>query len=144
MKPSFDDAVAIGAQAVIAQTWEAVADGLTSIGLDREAFLRTITDYNAAMRSGTDEGLDAPRSRHRVPLDVAPFRAVVVRPGITFTLGGVRVDTSMRVLREDGRPIPGLLAAGADAGGTYGAGYMGGLALGLVQGRIAAATIANG
>ena len=143
-KPSFDDAVAFGAQAVIAQTWEAVADGLTSIGLDREAFLRTITDYNAAMRSGTDEGLDAPRSRHRVPLDVAPFRAVVVRPGITFTLGGVRIDTSMRVLREDGRPIPGLLAAGADAGGTYGAGYMGGLALGLVQGRIAAATIANG
>lgn len=140
-KPSFDDAVSLGARAVVADTWEEVADGLASVGLDREAFLRTMSEYNAAMRAGTDDGLDVPRSRHRVPLDVPPFRALVVRPGITFTLGGVRIDHRMRVLRSDGSPIPGLLAAGADAGGTYGGGYMGGLALGLVQGRIAAETI---
>ncbi|HEY8198984.1 MAG TPA: FAD-binding protein, partial [Candidatus Limnocylindrales bacterium] len=66
-----------------------------------------------------------------------PFRALAVRPGITFTLGGIDVDPELHVLDHDGQPIPGLFAAGADAGGTYDAGYMGGLVLGLVQGRAA-------
>ena len=66
-----------------------------------------------------------------------PFRALEVRPGITFTLGGIDVDADLRVLDREGRPIPSLFAAGADAGGTYDGGYMGGLVLGLVQGRAA-------
>jgi len=139
--PSFDDAVAFGGEAVVADTWEEVAEGLSRLGVDGATFLSTMVAYNAAMSRGSDEGLDVPRTRHRVALTEPPFRALVVRPGITFTLGGVRVDTAMRVLTSDGRPIPGLFAAGADAGGTYGGGYMGGLALGVVQGRIAAATI---
>jgi predicted oxidoreductase len=72
-----------------------------------------------------------------------PFRAIEVRAGITFTLGGIAVDADLRVLDADDRPIPGLFAAGADAGGTYDAGYMGGLVLGLVQGRAAGALAAG-
>ena len=68
-----------------------------------------------------------------------PFYALAVRAGITFTLGGADADTEMRVLDRAGKPIPGLYAAGADAGGTYQGGYMGGLVLGLVQGRVAGA-----
>ncbi len=60
-----------------------------------------------------------------------------MRAGITFTLGGIDTDVAMRVLDRDGEIIPGLYAAGADAGGTYQGGYMGGLVLGLVHGRIA-------
>ena len=57
--------------------------------------------------------------------------ALVVRPAITATHGGLAVDEHARVLRADGSPVPGLFAAGADAGGIYGRGYAGGLALAM-------------
>jgi succinate dehydrogenase/fumarate reductase flavoprotein subunit len=138
---SFDVAVALGASAVVGDTWELVADGLVALGVDRDGFLATIAQYNAALAAGRADELEVPRERFRVPLVEAPFRALLVRPGITFTLGGLAVDEEMRVLSLSGSPIPGLYAVGADAGGTYVGGYMGGLAVGLVQGRLAAASI---
>ena len=68
--------------------------------------------------------------------------AVHVVAGITHTIGGVRIDPQARVLREDGTPIDGLYAAGADAGGIATGGYASGLASALVFGRIAAETVA--
>ena len=47
------------------------------------------------------------------------------------------------MLGEDGTPIPGLLAAGADAGGVFHRAYAGGLATALVFGLQAAATAAS-
>ena len=64
--------------------------------------------------------------------------AVHVAPGITTTLGGLRVDGRAGVLRPDGSPVDGLYAAGADAGGISTGGYSSGLAAALVFGRIAA------
>ena len=69
--------------------------------------------------------------------------AVHVVAGITHTIGGVRIDPAARVLREDGTPIDGLYAAGADAGGIATGGYASGLASALVFGRIAAETAAR-
>jgi succinate dehydrogenase/fumarate reductase flavoprotein subunit len=69
---------------------------------------------------------------------------VHVIAGITHTIGGIRIDPSARVLREDGTPIDGLYAAGADAGGISTGGYSSGLASALVFGRIAAETAASG
>ena len=67
-----------------------------------------------------------------------PFLAVRVRPAVTHTTGGLRIDDRARVLREDGSPIDGLYAAGADAGGIFTGGYGSGLAAALVFGRRAA------
>ena len=69
-----------------------------------------------------------------------PFVAVRVYAAVTHTIGGLRIDDRARVLDEDGRPVPGLLAAGADAGGIFTGGYGSGLAAALVFGRIAAET----
>ena len=69
-----------------------------------------------------------------------PFVAVRVLAAVTHTIGGLRVDEDARVLDREGRPIPGLLAAGADAGGIFNGGYGSGLAAALVYGRIAAET----
>jgi succinate dehydrogenase/fumarate reductase flavoprotein subunit len=66
-----------------------------------------------------------------------------VRPAITFTQGGLRIDTSARVLDESGKPIDGLFAAGADAGGMYNGGYAGGLSMSAVLGLRAAEAIAG-
>jgi fumarate reductase flavoprotein subunit len=59
--------------------------------------------------------------------------AVRVKPGITHTIGGLRIDDRARVVGADG-----LFAAGADAGGISTGGYASGLAAALVFGRIAA------
>jgi FAD binding domain len=57
--------------------------------------------------------------------------AVRVRPGITHTIGGLRID-------EQAQVAEGLYAAGADVGGISTGGYASGLAAALVFGRIAA------
>jgi fumarate reductase flavoprotein subunit len=59
--------------------------------------------------------------------------AVRVRPGITHTIGGLRIDERARVVG-----VEGLFAAGADIGGISTGGYASGLAAALVFGRIAA------
>jgi succinate dehydrogenase/fumarate reductase flavoprotein subunit len=56
---------------------------------------------------------------------------VEVVAGITWTLGGLRIDAGARA-------APDLFAAGADAGGIAAGGYASGLASALVFGRIAA------
>ncbi len=68
--------------------------------------------------------------------------AVRVSPGITHTIGGLRVDACARVLDRSGEPLPELFAAGADVGGISTGGYASGLAAALVFGRIAAETAA--
>jgi succinate dehydrogenase/fumarate reductase flavoprotein subunit len=61
-----------------------------------------------------------------------------VSPGITHTIGGLRIDERARVLRDDGSAVDGLFAAGADVGGISTGGYASGLAAALVFGRVAA------
>ena len=68
--------------------------------------------------------------------------AVRVLAAVTHTIGGLRVDTSARVLNEDGTPVPGLYACGADVGGIANGGYASGLAAALVLGLAAAETAA--
>jgi predicted oxidoreductase len=67
-----------------------------------------------------------------------PFLAIRVYAAVTHTIGGLRIDDRARVLREDGSAVPGLHAAGADAGGIFTGGYGSGLAAALVFGRLAA------
>jgi succinate dehydrogenase/fumarate reductase flavoprotein subunit len=80
-----------------------------------------------------------------LPFPAPPNARVAVRvsPGITHTIGGVRVDDHARVLDGNGAPIDGLLAAGADIGGISTGGYASGLAAALVFGRIAAEAAAG-
>jgi succinate dehydrogenase/fumarate reductase flavoprotein subunit len=96
------------------------------------------------VRYGTVRELVA-QAPTRVAPDELPFpapdgavAAVRVAAAITHTIGGLRVDERARVLDPDGRPLDGLYAAGADAGGISTGGYASGLASALVLGRAAA------
>ncbi len=63
-----------------------------------------------------------------------------MRPGITFTYLGLKVDENARVLMQDGRSAGNLFAAGEImAGNILGEGYIAGvgMAIGSVFGRIA-------
>ncbi|MBV9659964.1 MAG: FAD-binding protein [Acidimicrobiales bacterium] len=97
-----------------------------------------IEQFNRDLANDT---LSPPRKRNRCPLRKAPFFAMEVQPAITFTMGGLRIDGHARVLDERGQIIPGLLAAGVDAGGIYYMAYAGGLAYSGVFGMQAAENV---
>ena len=126
-----------GGKGVAAATLEQVAGFADAEGFDGAQVLRSIAAFNAGA-SGAWETLSPPRSEACLPLDRAPYYALVVHPAITFTFGGVTIDTQARVLRADGSVVEGLLAAGSDAGAAFGTGYAGGLAQAMTFGLVAA------
>jgi len=108
---------------------------------------RTVADLVDVARAVGGEVRAAEELPFAIPespkLAERPFVAVRVYAAVTHTVGGLRIDDRARVLDQGGRPVPGLLAAGADAGGIFAGGYGSGLAAALVFGRIAAETALN-
>lgn len=100
----------------------------------REAIER----FNDDARAGEPDALG--RRFDPLPLDQPPYYVIEAQAAITFTFGGILVDDRARALGGDGRPIPGLLTAGADAGGLFVRAYAGGLAAAAVFGLLAAET----
>jgi tricarballylate dehydrogenase len=90
-------------------------------------------------------GLAVSKSNWANTIDEPPFEAYAVTCGITFTFGGLRIDTGARVISTDGIPIPGLYAAGELVGGIFYFNYPGGTGLtnGAVFGRIAGTNAAR-
>jgi len=124
-------------------------DGLArAVGLDPYVLQNTVSAYNAAFDSRDLDKLVPPRLQKRFrsrPLREPPFRAIRLAAGITYTMGGVRIDRSSRVLDVQRRAIPGLYAAGATTGGLEGGaavGYVGGLVKSAVTGFLAGGTAA--
>ena len=120
-------------------------------GVDPQAFLRTVREYNGAVRTdmpfnhavrdgrGTS-GIEPPKSNWANLLDTPPYEAYGVTCGITFTFGGLRINHETgQVLDLGYHPIPGLYAAGEMVGGIFYFNYPAGTGLvsGLVFGRIA-------
>ena len=131
-----------------ADTLEALARQLK---LPTQPFLETVRAFNAACRPGrfdhavlddcVTEGLTPPKTHWARPIDTPPFFGYTLRPGVTFTYLGVRVDERARV-HFGGEPSPNLLAAGeVMAGNVLGQGYTAGvgMTIGTVFGRIAGA-----
>ena len=105
---------------------------------------RTVADLVETAREAGGDVRTAGELPFHIPsspkLVEPPFLAVRAYAGVTHTIGGLRIDDGARVLDADGAPVPGLYAAGADAGGIFTGGYGSGLAAALVYGRIAAET----
>ena len=114
-------------------------------GLPGDALAHTLAEV-AALAAG--QGADRFGRTRRLRAMHPPFHAARITGGLAHTQGGVRVDGSARVLRRDGGPIPGLLAAGgaaASISGESAAGYVpgNGLAHAFALGLIAGETIAG-
>jgi tricarballylate dehydrogenase len=134
-----------------ADTLEALAPKLE--GVDPQAFLKTVAEYNRAVLTdvpfnpavkdgrGT-KGLSVPKSNWANPLDTPPFEAYAVTCGVTFTFGGVKITTGGEVEDNSGNVIRGLYAAGEMVGGIFYHNYPGGTGLtsGSVFGKIAGAS----
>ncbi len=94
----------------------------------------TIANFDRAAELDQSGELPVPRARGLHQCRTAPFFAVPVVAGVTFTEGGIRVNGEGQVLDRDGRPLPGLFAAGVDVGGISNVGYAGALSAALVTG----------
>jgi succinate dehydrogenase/fumarate reductase flavoprotein subunit len=134
---TFDTCYRRGARCAVADELDELALVPPEWGYDGEALRQALLDFNRGCADGT---LEPSRQFDAVPIDQAPFYVIEAVPAITFTFGGLVVDSHARVLDGGGRPVPGLHAAGADAGGLYVRAYAGGLAAALTFGLRAART----
>ena len=120
-----------------------------TLGLDEASFLRTLDSYNRACRPGTFDhtalddcstaGLVPAKTHWALPLDTPPYYGYPLKPGITFTYLGLKVDETAAV-RFGGRASPNLFVAGEMmAGNVLGQGYTAGvgMSIGTAFGRIA-------
>ena len=132
---------------LVSDSIEGLADKL---GLDRAALRATVDGYNAACSDGDFDparhdalcttGLAPAKSNWARRIRQSPFYGYPLRPGITFTYLGVRVDRGARVQMADGRAAANIWAAGEImAGNVLGKGYLAGIGMtiGTVFGRIA-------
>jgi tricarballylate dehydrogenase len=126
-----------------------IRDLASAIDVPAGTLAATIERFNAAVRPGTfnHETLDDCRTEDLVPnkthwaqrLDTPPFHAYPLRPGITFTYLGVKVDERARVHMKGG-VAENIFAAGEImAGNILGRGYVAGvgMTIGSVFGEIA-------
>jgi succinate dehydrogenase/fumarate reductase flavoprotein subunit len=130
-----------GAHAAIADDVEEFEYLPEEWGYPGEAVRDAMLEFNRQCEAG--EPSPARRLDAAAMVD-PPYYVIEVIPAITATWTGLRIDAHARVLDGDGRPIPGLLAAGTDAGGVFNRAYAGGLASALVFGLEAAATATAG
>jgi 3-oxosteroid 1-dehydrogenase len=125
-------------------------------GIDVDGFLEETARFNSFAKRGTDEDFGRGASHHNRAMgdpthgpnpslgviEKGPFYATRIWPLDVGTSGGLVTDEYARVLKADGKPIPGLYAAGnitaPVVGHSYpgaGASIGGGITFGYVAAR---------
>ena len=94
-------------------------------GVNAAKALETINAFNAAVKREVPfnpnikdgrctVGLAVPKSNWAVTIEEPPFEAYAVTCGLTFTFGGVKIDTNARVIDTDGQADPRPVRGGRD------------------------------
>ena len=143
-----------GATKVRADTLEDLVTKMQDVNPQR--FLETVAAYNAAITRDVafdpnvkdgrrTSGLKVDKTNWANTISEPPFEAYSVGCGITFTFGGLKIDTEGSVLDIDDIPLPGLFAAGELVGGLFYFNYPGstGLMAGSVFGRLSGRSAAR-
>jgi 3-oxosteroid 1-dehydrogenase len=142
------------------QSFASIEELAHGLGVPRDALVHTMQRFNADVRAGRDTQFkrgeepygrfwgdrENPHGPCLGTIEKAPYYAVEALPSTIGTCGGPKIDTSARVLREDGTPVPGLYAAGNVTSAVSGPSYFGpggtigpAMVYGVIGGRAAAA-----
>jgi tricarballylate dehydrogenase len=118
--------------------------------LDPDKLEQTVKTFNDAVVPGAfdhtilddcrTDGIMPPKTHWARRIETPPYYAYPVRPGITFTYLGTRVNKEARMIMKNGKPSANMFAAGEImAGNVLGRGYAAGIGMtiGSVFGRIA-------
>jgi tricarballylate dehydrogenase len=136
-------------------TADSIESLLSELDIDDETAMETVEAYNEAcdpdefqpeVLDGNDATDISPqKSNWAIGLAEPPYYAYPVTGGITFSFGGVAINTEAEVLDRRERVIPGLYAAGNSTGGLFFNNYPGGTGLmnAAVYGKIAAENAAE-
>jgi len=129
-------------------TAPSIAELAAALGLPPEKLESTVREFNQAVRPGLfdhqilddcrTEGVNPPKSHWAQTIDRRPFYGFPLRPGITFTYLGVKVNERAEV-QGLGRNTNIFAAGEIMAGNVLGRGYLAGfgMTIGSVFGRIA-------
>ena len=90
------------------------------IGADPETFAETVARYNELVNAEEDSDFGKDAKYLDSTIENGPYYAFLNVPRILAAYGGLDIDKNMSVLDGTGRVIPGLFAAGLDAGSFMG------------------------
>ncbi len=124
-----------------------LAELASKIEAPADTLADTIKQFNTAVSGKKALDADPPKTDLAFKIEKPPYFAFYpLKPGITLTFGGIKVDLNRRALQADGQLIKGLYAAGECVGGYFVDDYVGGgsLCRCLVDGRIAGENATKG
>lgn len=117
---------------------DSLADLAKQLGMPADKLEATVAEFNKMVEAKKDPKFGSKLFDR--PIVKPPFYATPRAPSIHHTMGGLQISTNAQVLDKNGKPIPGLYAAGEVTGGIHGSNRLGGNATAdvLTFGRIAA------
>ncbi len=116
------DFIALAEEAVANETafkGESLRDLAEKAGFDEDNLAKAVADYNQAVKDQDDKAFAKSKESLVYSVEEGPFYAFKAQAAYLGTVGGVRVDDHLRVLDSSFKPIKGLYAGGANAGGYY-------------------------
>ena len=119
---------------------DSVAELEQKLNMPSGSLTDTVERINHALKTdGIDPDFGGERATGMIALEQGPFYAISQWPCVHYTMGGLRIDETARVIDVFGEPIPRLYAAGEVCGGVHRANRVGGNSLTdcIVFGRIA-------
>ncbi|CAL1708060.1 unnamed protein product [Somion occarium] len=121
-------ALEIGASAIDLEKVQVHPTGLVDPKEPDAKLKKTFDDYNVVIRNKKDPFGKKFFQTEEWSMDDY-FNVAIMTPVLHYTMGGLEIDAESRVVGKDGKPIPGLFAAGEVAGGVHGANRLGGSSL---------------
>jgi len=135
---------------------DTIEDLALQLELPKEDVVATIKDFNNHIVDGSfdltvlddckTEGLEVNKTHWARRIDEPPYYGYTLKPGVTFTYLGVKIDKNAKVYMDDDRETTNLFASGeVVAGNILGQGYLAGIGMtiGAVFGKIAGEGAAN-
>ncbi|WP_304625289.1 flavocytochrome c, partial [uncultured Parasutterella sp.] len=123
----------------IMHTADTLKEAAEFFKIDPAALQATVDRVNKFAKDGKD--LDFNHRAGLKDLSTGKYYIIKAVPSTHHTMGGLKINTKAEVLDANGKPIPGLFAAGEVTGTTHGTNRLGGNAYTdiMVFGRIAGA-----
>ena len=140
----FPEAVAFYSFKKLVLTYPSLSSFCSAHSVPLEVATATLANYSRSAESGRDEF--GKTSFSGLPWNTGEeITVMLVTPSVHYTMGGLEIDVSSRVIGADGKALGGLYAAGEVTGGLHGDNRLGGNSLleCVVNGRIAGRNAAS-
>ncbi|WP_281654907.1 flavocytochrome c [Eggerthella sinensis] len=121
---------------------ETIAEACEPFGIDAAELEKTVETWNGYCKDGADPDFNYRATLN--PIEGGPYYILAYKPSVHYTMGGLHINPDAQVLDNDGAPIPGLFAAGEQAGHKMGTNRLGSCSITdvFVFGRVAGANAA--